>query len=158
MPRPQKERKVLEPPKIQGMKPVGVPMRFLDRIYLSLDEYEAIRLADYDGLEHQQAAEAMGVSRPTFTRLIEKARKIVADSIVGVKELVIEGGNYSFTTQLIRCQDCGEFTRFDLPQNVVENCGNCDSNNVVHLNEWFRGGRGHGYGKRAGFRGGRCNW
>jgi predicted DNA-binding protein (UPF0251 family) len=158
MPRPQKERKVLEPPKIQGMKPVGVPMRFLDRIYLSLDEYEAIRLADYDGLEHQQAAEAMGVSRPTFTRMIEKARKKVADSIVSVKELVIEGGNYSFTTQLIRCQDCGEFTRFDMPQNVVERCTDCGSENVVYLNKWFRHGRGHGYGKRAGFRGGRGNW
>ena len=158
MPRPQKERKVLEPPKIQGMRPVGVPARFLEQVNLTLGEYEASRLADYDGLDHKKAADIIGVSRPTFTRLIEKARQKVAESIVGVKELMIEGGNYFFTTQLIRCQDCGEITRFDLPQNVVERCAGCGSENVIYLNEWFRGRRGGGRGKRGGFRGGRGNW
>ena len=139
MSRPQKKRKVQEPPKIQGMKPVGVPARYLDRVNLSLDEYEAVRLADYEGRDHRDAAEIMGISRPTFTRLIEKARKKMAESLVDVKELVIEGGNYSFATQLLRCRDCNALTRFDRTQNVVETCPACGSKNVIHLNRWFTG-------------------
>ena len=152
MPRPSKERKVQEPPKIQGLKPMGVPARFLERIYLTLGEYEAIRLADYDGLDHQRAADIIGVSRPTFTRLIEKARKKVAEAIVGVKELVIEGGNYTFATQLQRCMDCGDFERFESPDELINNCPSCGSSNIIHLNEWFGGRGGRGFGKRGGFR------
>ncbi len=156
MPRPVKERRVLEPPKIQGLKPVGVPLRFLERIYLSLEEYEAIRLADYDGLDHQEAAMIMGISRPTFTRLIEKARSKVAESIVEVKELCIEGGSYTFSTHLQRCMDCGEFERFESPNQLANICPACGSTNLVHLNDWFGGGHGRrGFGKGARFQGGR---
>jgi len=155
MPRPTKERKVLEPPKIQGMKPMGVPRRFLNNVSLSLDEYEAIRLADFEQLEHQAAAEIMGVSRPTFTRLIERAHQKVAEAIVGVKELVIEGGHYTFSTQLLRCFDCGEFKRVEDIRDVSQNCTSCGSPNIVHLNKWFGGHGGHGCGQRGRFRGGR---
>ncbi len=155
MPRPTKERKVLEPPKIQGMKPMGVPARFLEYVYLTLDEYEAIRLADSERLDHQAAAEIMGVSRPTFTRLIEKAHQKVAEAIVGVKELVIEGGHYTFSTQLLRCFNCGEFERVDNTSELSQNCTNCGSSNVVHLNKWFGGHGGYGCGQRGRFRGGR---
>jgi len=157
MSRPQKERRVQEPPKIQGMKPVGVPAMLLERVLLSLDEYEAVRLADYEGRDHLEAAGIMGISRPTFTRLIEKARSKMAESIVAVKELVIEGGNYSFATQLLRCIDCNELTRYDQPQNMTESCSSCGSTNVIHLNEWFRGGRGRGRGGHGG-RGRRGGW
>lgn len=153
MPRPQKERRVQEPPKIQGMKPVGVPAMLLERVLLTLDEYEAVRLADYEGRDHLEAAGIMGISRPTFTRLIEKARRKMAESIVDVKELVIEGGNYSFATQLLRCIDCNELTRYDRPQSMTDSCSACGSKNVIHLNEWFRGRRGRGRGGR-GRRGG----
>lgn len=157
MPRPQKNRNVQEPPKIQGMKPIGVPARFLESITLSIDEYEAIRLADYKGLEHEKAAEVMGVSRPTFTRLIEKARRKVAESIVDVKELIIEGGSFSFVNDLIRCLDCGEVSRFDNANFIPETCPSCKSANIVHLNQWFSVGRGCRRGK-GGFRGGRSSW
>ncbi|MBN2601847.1 MAG: DUF134 domain-containing protein [Candidatus Marinimicrobia bacterium] len=155
MPRPQKERRVLEPPKIQGLKPMGVPARFLERVYLTLGEYEAIRLADYDGLDHQEAADIIGISRPTFSRLIEKARKKVAEAIVGVKELLIEGGNYTFATQLQRCMDCGDFERFESIAELVNACPSCGSQNIVHLNEWFGTRGGRGCRNRGGFRGGR---
>lgn len=154
MSRPTKERKVLEPPKIQGFKPTGVPARFLEYVNLSLDEYEAIRLADFEKLDHQAAAEKMGVSRPTFTRLIEKAHQKVAEAIVGVKELVIEGGHYTFSTQLLRCFDCGTFERVDNIREVSQNCASCGSTNMVHLNKWFGGRGGRGFGKCGGFRGG----
>ena len=68
MPRQTKEGIVKEPPKIQGMKPIGVPGKLLEQIILSINEYEAIRLCDYENFDHQTSAEKMGVSRPTFTR------------------------------------------------------------------------------------------
>ncbi|MFA4922093.1 MAG: DUF134 domain-containing protein [Candidatus Neomarinimicrobiota bacterium] len=151
MPRPTKERKVLEPPKIQGMKPIGVPARFLEYVCLTLDEYEAIRLADSEKYDHQAAAEIMGVSRPTFTRLIEKAHQKVAEAIVDVKELVIEGGHYTFSTHLQRCFDCGEFERVDNTSELSRNCMNCGSSNIVHLNEWFGGPGRHGFGKQGSY-------
>ncbi len=157
MSRPIKKRTVQEPPKIQGMKPIGVPASFLENVILCIDEYEAIRLADYEGLDHQKAAEIMCISRSTFTRLIEKARGKLAESIVAVKELIIEGGSFSFISDLIRCLDCGEISRFDNPNFIPETCPNCKSANIVHLNQWFSVGREHRRGGR-GFRGGHGGW
>jgi len=132
------------------MKPSGVPARDLEKILLTIDEYEAIRLADDEGLDHQSAADALGVSRPTFSRLIEQARHKVAQAIVGVKELVIEGGHFNFQTHLMRCGDCGEFIRIDIPENHPDNCSYCHSQNLENWNESFMHGRGKGFGKGHG--------
>lgn len=75
MPRPEKKRIVHEPPLFTEFKPLGIAGQHLERIYLSLDEFEAFRLCDYDGLSHAEAAVEMEVSRSTLTRLIEKSEK-----------------------------------------------------------------------------------
>ena len=77
MPRPKSDRIVLEPPLFSEFKPIGVRGQDLDQILLTLDEFEAFRLADFKGLSHAGAADEMEISRSTFTRLIEKARKNV---------------------------------------------------------------------------------
>ena len=59
---------------------------------MTLDEFEALRQADLGGLYQEQAAEQMGVSRPTFSRIIESAHRKVADALVHGKALRIEGG------------------------------------------------------------------
>ena len=82
MTRPRIERRVKEPPIFQRSKPVGIPARFIERISLTLDEFEALRLADYKDLDHQVSADEMGISRPTFTRLIDQARKKIATALV----------------------------------------------------------------------------
>jgi len=79
MPRPERKRTVYTPPFFTDFKPIGVPNKLLNITLLSLDEYEAFRLADQVGLSHIEAAEQMEISRSTFTRLIEKARKKIAD-------------------------------------------------------------------------------
>jgi predicted DNA-binding protein (UPF0251 family)/predicted Fe-Mo cluster-binding NifX family protein len=71
---------------------MGIPMCELDEIIMTLDEFEASRLADLDGLYQELAAERMGVSRPTFSRIIDAARRKVADALVHGKALRIEGG------------------------------------------------------------------
>jgi predicted DNA-binding protein (UPF0251 family) len=64
----------------------------LEEVVLTLDEFEAIRLADLDGLYQDQAAAMMGVSRPTLSRVVESGRRKVADALVHGKALRIEGG------------------------------------------------------------------
>jgi len=71
-------------------KPCGVKKSSLESNYLLEDEMEAIRLADFEGLYQQECAERMGISRPTFSRLIESARKKIADALVNTKALNIK--------------------------------------------------------------------
>lgn len=71
-------------------KPCGIRRVELERVYLLEDEMEAIRLSDYEGLYQQECAEKMGISRPTFSRLIESARKKIADAFVNTKALNIK--------------------------------------------------------------------
>jgi predicted DNA-binding protein (UPF0251 family) len=73
-------------------KPAGVPIRLLEEVVLALDELEALRLADLDGLYQEQAAERMKISRPTFARIVEQARRKVAEALVHGKALRLEGG------------------------------------------------------------------
>lgn len=126
---PYRKRRIEEPPRFNNFKPSGVPRRFLKKIELTVDELEAIRLADYLHLEHLQASEKMSISRPTFTRLIDKARSKVAQAIIEGKELVIEGGNVDFKNTLQQCFDCGEYTKEPFSEDT-QNCPDCGSSNV----------------------------
>ncbi|MBU1042059.1 MAG: DUF134 domain-containing protein [Proteobacteria bacterium] len=82
MPRPKCCRNILGKPACKLFKPMGVPASSVDEAVLTLDEYEAIRLADFEGLYQEQAAGRMGVSRQTFGRTIEAARRKVARALV----------------------------------------------------------------------------
>ena len=90
MSRPKKDRCVRCQPNAVYFKPRGVPLINLDEVDLSLDELEAIRLADYEGLYHEQAAEKINISRPTFGRILGEARRKLAEAIVDGKALKIE--------------------------------------------------------------------
>ena len=71
-------------------KPRGIPLVQLEEVCLSLDELEAVRLADYEGLYHEQAAERMTISRPTFGRILGGARRKLAEALLEGKALRIE--------------------------------------------------------------------
>lgn len=92
MPRPFCSRIVAGAPAASIFKPSGIPISELDQIVMTLDEFEALRLADLDGLYQEQAAEKMKISRPTFSRIVDSARRKVADALVHGKALRIEGG------------------------------------------------------------------
>lgn len=92
MPRPVNGRRLCAPIHPRVMKPAGVPAREIEEIVLGFDEAEALRLADLVGLYQEAAARHMGVSRPTFGRIIESARRKVADAVLNGKALRIEGG------------------------------------------------------------------
>jgi len=90
MGRRKKSRCVTCDPNTVYFKPRGVPLAELEEVTMNLDELEAIRLADCQGLYHEEAARKMGVSRPTFGRIVGNARRKVADAIVHGKALQIE--------------------------------------------------------------------
>ena len=84
-------------PHVAYYKPRGVPLSALQCVELAVDELEALRLADLEGLYQEEAARRMNVSRQTFGRIIESARKKVADALVHGKALSIEGGPVELT-------------------------------------------------------------
>lgn len=93
MPRPPCERSISGSPVAAVFKPVGIPACELEEVVMTLDEFEALRLADLDGLYQEAAAGQMKVSRPTFSRIVESAHRKVADALVHGKALRIEGGS-----------------------------------------------------------------
>jgi len=94
MVRPRLCRRVRFNPDITYFKPRGIPLRELEEVILLVDEYEAVRLKDLEGLEQEKCAKKMNISQPTFHRLVLSARKKIADAIINGKAIKIEGGNY----------------------------------------------------------------
>jgi len=94
MPRPRLRRRVRFMPGVNYFKPAGVRLRELEEVILTVDEFEALRLKDLLGLGQEEAAKKMGISQPTFHRLVLAARKKIADALVEGKAIKIEGGTY----------------------------------------------------------------
>lgn len=93
MPRPVQTRQIGFVPRVAFFKPAGVPRADLAEIALTLDELEALRLADLNGLYQEQAAPKMEISRSAFARILESARRKVADALIHGKCLRFEGGS-----------------------------------------------------------------
>ena len=92
MPRPPCSRRIAGRPASPLFKPAGVPAHQLEEVVMTLDEFEALRLADLNGLYQAEAARQMAVSRATFSRIVESARRKTADVLVHGKALRVEGG------------------------------------------------------------------
>lgn len=97
MSRPRKCRRILGRPGALCFKPQGIPMRDLAEVYLSMDGFEALRLADYQGLTMEEGAREMGISRHTFGRILGTTRLIVARALVEGLALYIEDHQTSET-------------------------------------------------------------
>ena len=92
MSRPFKCRRVAFVPNVTYFKPAGIPLRDLAEIQLTVEELEALRLKDLEGLGQEQGAEKMNVSRQTFGNIIKSAHKKISDVLLNAKALKIEGG------------------------------------------------------------------
>ena len=99
MPRPRMCRRVGLRPGVTYFKPAGVRMSSLTESVVTVEEFEAVRLKDLLGLEQEEAAERMGISQPTFHRLLAVARRKMADAIVNGKAIRICGGNFEICDQ-----------------------------------------------------------
>ncbi len=98
MPRPLKPKRVWFSPDVTYFKPAGIPLRALEEVVITLEELEALRLKDYEGLDQTQAAEKMNISQPTFNRLLNSARRKLADALINGKAIRVI--NQRITSQL----------------------------------------------------------
>jgi predicted DNA-binding protein (UPF0251 family) len=132
MVRPKKNRFVKFDPDISYFKPRGIPMQNLEEVCLTVDEGESIRLADLSGLSHEEAGRRMGVSRATFGRIIQKARKTVADALINGKAIKIEGGHYKIIMEgrTFMCRKCDK--KWEEPQGTgrPKNCPKCNHDDI----------------------------
>ncbi len=93
MPRRCKHRNCRKLDGERNFKPSGIPAYELEKVELKLDEFEALRLCDYDGLSQIEAGEVMGISRGTIQRLLISGRKKIVDVLLNTKELTIPNDN-----------------------------------------------------------------
>jgi len=92
MPRPKSIREIEELPIVNWFKPVGIPLRQLNEMILTLDEIETIRLADAEGLYHAEVARRLNVSRSTASRILASARRKIAVALLQGYAIRLEGG------------------------------------------------------------------
>lgn len=134
MPRRRRLRKVVAPPNFKGYKPYGSKNSSTELVELLYEEYEAIKLADYDLMNHKEAAELMGISRPTFARIYETARRKIAKAFVETKEIKTVYGNALLDKNWYMCADCQ--ARFTIPKTVKKyQCAICNSEKIEVLNK-----------------------
>jgi len=134
MPRRKRPRKVVSPPGFKGYRPYGNRHGRRDHVDLLYEEYEAIKLADYDLMNHLEAAKVMGVSRPTFARVYESARRKVAAALVETREIRSVFGNAKLDDSWNICNGC--HARFTLPRVVADSrCPVCRSEDIKPLKQ-----------------------
>jgi predicted DNA-binding protein (UPF0251 family) len=151
-PRPKRQRRLKEPPSVTGFIPDDGDFDNNDIIVLLYEEYEAIKLADYEELSQLEASKIMEVSRPTFTRIYDAARKKIAQAFMEHKHLRIGGGDVVFNEKWYLCNRCESVFKLP-PSNKEEHleCPVCHSDNIIEIQDAdirFRKYRGmHGRGR-----------
>lgn len=153
MPRPIKWRRVGFLPEVTHFKPAGIPMRAIEEVSLSVEELEAIRLKDYAGLQQEECAQQMHVSRPTFHRILGSARSKIADTLINGKALRIEGGNFAMSKHRFRCSWDGH--EWEVPFEQMEAgpapvCPQCHRPDIQSVHPSLTGPGGRRWGHRRG--------
>ena len=135
MPRKKRNRRIQVPPVIKGMSVYGIRGRKSNEVILHIEEYEAIRLLDYQNLTQEEAAKYMDISRPTLTRIYEEARNKVATAFVEGRDLLFRGGDIYFDKNWYKCNSChASFSNFS-DDKVI--CPVCNSSDLLSLNEFY---------------------
>ncbi len=134
MPRPHKRRFVRAEPNVSYYKPRGIPIGTIAEVVLNIDEFEALRVKDYEGLPQTEAAQQLRVSQPTLHRILKSAHMKVADAFVNGKALRIEGGPYDLPTmRWFVCFTCQHQWSEPFGTGRPKNCPRCDSNYLRRL-------------------------
>lgn len=135
MARPVRRRRICFEPKYDRFAPCGTKSK--EQVLLTVDEFEAVRLIDYEKKTHEQCARQMGISRTTVTEMYERARTKIADCLVGGKTLCISGGNYALCDgSAWRC--CGK--RCDRAEFAAETAGEREEDRVMKVAVTYENG------------------
>jgi uncharacterized protein len=149
MTRPKNDRRVNFLPLVTYFKPQGIPVSYLEVITLSVDELEALRIADGEEIEQKIAAQKMDISQSTFQRILAVARKKVALALIEGKAIKIEGGKFKVAKKLERrfkCEICKNI--WSLPfgtgkRGIEMTCPTCGSEQIHRIDR-----QGHGDGRQ----------
>lgn len=136
MARPVKWRRIDNIPAIPYFIPSGENVPGVPLNIMLLEELEAVRLKDLEGLEQEECAERMQVSRPTFQRILLSAREKIADSLINGKIIHIDGGNYTRNICPVKCVGCGRewmesYENLETIKKGEYACSECGSVDVV---------------------------
>ena len=143
MGRTPKCRRVTFIPRVTYFKPVGAHFKIPKEVNLSIEEAESIRLNDLEGLEQEECAQRMSISRPTFHRVLASARSKLADALLNGKAIRIEGGNFEMAVRRFHCLNGHEW---DVPFETLiatppQFCPTCNTQNILpHSPGWGRRG------------------
>lgn len=134
-PRIKRIRKVLSPPAVKGFKPYGpeVSDKKSEPVSMLYEEYEALRLCDYDGYNHHAASAIMEVSRPTFTRIYASARQKIAKAFVEGRQITIEGGKVYFDSNWFECAHCQALFNNPDTENPSGECPLCGNTKIQRV-------------------------
>ena len=135
-PRPKRNRQLEEPPIVTGFVPKNGDYNPSEAVILHFEEYESIRLSDYEGLTQFESSKRLGVSRPTFTRIYDSARKKVAKAFVENKSISIEGGDVVFRELWYYCNHCNSVFKLKNSSSTASLlCPVCDENSVSAIQD-----------------------
>ena len=153
MPRPQKPRRVGFIPDVTYFKPASIPLRVMEEICISIEEAEAVRLKDLEGLEQEEGASKMNISRPTFQRMLVSARRKIADALLNGKAIRIDGGNFEMAVRHFRCVNGHEW---NVPFEVMVNtppqlCPTCNTPSIIPFQPPESGWTPHRRHRRGGY-------
>lgn len=138
MSRPKRIRRIENLPHYKGFMPVGLTEESLP-VVMTLDEYESIRLSDFELLGQVEAANIMGVSRPTFARIYENARRKVARAFMLASPIVFEGGKVYFNSEWYSCNSCSCWFNHPEKDQEIKNCPLCGSGEIMQYKEDIEG-------------------
>jgi len=122
------------PPHFKGFRPIGLPEEN-HPVVINYEEYESIRLSDFEFYGHLEASRIMDVSRPTYTRIYESARRKVAQAFVLGKAIVFEGGKVYFDSEWYSCNNCGCWFNHLAKEDEIKNCTLCGSPDIEQYND-----------------------
>jgi len=135
MGRRQLWRKVSSLPLVTYFKPAGIRMSELMEVQLLVEEAEAVRLKDLEGMDQEECARKMNISRSTFSRLLDTARQKIADALINGKAIRIDGGNFEMAIRRFRCLEGHEW---EVPFEIMvsappEFCPTCKTPSIMPL-------------------------
>ena len=135
MPRPIKHRCVESIPQITSFQPQGVPLGSGAKVTLSIEEVEAIRLKDLEGLDQEESARRMHISRATFQRVLDSARRKTAEALIMGKAILMAGGNFELAIRRFRCVDNGHEWEVPFGGRTENACPTCFSTKISPIDQ-----------------------
>ena len=134
MPIETKIKKISSFPPYSQYKPPRIPLNELQKVIITLEEFEAIKLVDYENQSQRKAAESMEVSQATLNRVLKSGRNKIANGLVNGYAIILEGGKNVLPCRIVKCESCSHQWS-PKEQGFPKNCPICKSEDIIRIHE-----------------------